>query len=242
MTKKALRALLAALVVAAGLPAPARGAAIAIGFDNATVGVTLGGPNTYGWQFSTTASIHVVALGLWDARSIVHGQSGPFGDGLDAPHRIALWDVQSPSVPLVSVVVPRGRSAALISGFRYVDVTRTTLEARHDYVIAAEYHVGDDGFAAAINNPQFVLSVSDDIVFGGRRWGPWTGTPEFPGNYYPGEVADFGPNFRYVPEPSLTILGLVACIAGACRYRRRVRPSRLDGPTVQSARVRGART
>lgn len=226
MTKPGMRALFLALVVAAVLPAPARSAEIAIGFDNATVGVTLGGPNTYGWQFRTTARIHLIALGLWDARSIVNGQSGPFGDGLDAPHRIALWEVQSPELPLVSMVVPRGTSAALISGFRYVDVARTTLEARRDYVIAAEYHVGDDGFAAAINNPQFALSVSHDIVFGGRRWGPWTGTLEFPVNYYPGEVADFGPNFRYVPEPSLTTLVLVACAAGAWRCQRRRRGAR----------------
>lgn len=221
MKNPALRALCLVVVVAAGLPASARGAAIAIGFDNATVGVTLGGPNTYGWQFRTTSRIHVLALGLWDGRSIVHGQSGPFGDGLDAPHRIGLWEVQSPAVPLVSAVVPRGQAAALIRGFRYVDVTRTTLEAGRDYVIAGDYHVGDDGFAAAINNPQFALSVRDDIAFGGRRWGPWTGGLEFPVNYYPGEVADFGPNFRYVPEPSSIALLLLAGTAAAWRRRQR---------------------
>lgn len=221
MMNPALRALSLAVLVAVGCAAPVRGNAFAIGFDNAAVGVTLGGPNTYGWQFRTTAEIHVFGLGLWDGRSIVHGQSGPFGDGLDAPHRIGLWDVHSPAVPLVSAVVPGGKAATLVRGFRYVDVTRTTLEAGHDYVIAGDYHRGDDGVAAAVNNPLFVLSVGEGIEFGGRRWGPWTGNLEFPVNYYPGEVADFGPNFRYVPEPATASLVLVACIAGAWRHRRR---------------------
>src|ERR1019366_4282792 len=199
----AIMALIAIFIVSA------RAGETAIGFDTTQYWSLSGGTGVLRWQFTTRSDIQVSALGLYDNFSIYSG--GFPGDGLVEQHPIGIWDISSPSDPLVSALIPAGTAAQLMNGFRYVSVGPVVLPAGHDYVIGALYLSQDlkpmDFTTQAINNPTFVLTVSPEIEFEGYRWDNLT-VLAFPQSYHAGEVGAFGPNFVYadVPEPSTLAL------------------------------------
>jgi hypothetical protein len=195
----------------------ARADQTAIGFDTDRSWNLQGGPGTFGWQFTARADIQISSLGLYDNSGIFGG--GFPGDGLLESHAIGIWDVADPSIPLVSALIPAGTGAPLLSGFRFVDTGIVTLTANHEYVIAALYPSPDltseDFTTGSANNPDFVLTVSPEIEFGGYRFNNNSSMLAFPENHEPGLLFAFGPNFMIVPEPpslTLSLLGLMALL------------------------------
>jgi len=190
---------------------------IAIAFDTDRIWDMGGGVSTFGWQFTARSAIQISSLGLYDNPSAFDG--GFPGDGLLDSHEIGIWDVAEPSIPLVSTFIPAGTGAPLLNGFRFVDIGPVTLTTNHDYVIAALYPshdpISQDETTGSFNNPDFVLTVSPKIEFGGYRVNPDVSIFAFPEHYEPGVLYAFGPNFTIVPEPSslaLSLLGLMALL------------------------------
>jgi hypothetical protein len=198
----------------------ARADEIAIAFDTDRFWDMGGGVSTFGWQFTARSDIQISSLGLYDNPSAFDG--GFPGDGLLDSHEIGIWDVADPSIPLVSALIPAGTGVPLLNGFRFVDIGPVTLSANHDYVIAALYPSQDPisqdettGSFGGFDNPDFVLTVSPKIEFGGYRANPDVSIFAFPEYYEPGVLYAFGPNFTIVPEPSslaLILLGLMALL------------------------------
>ena len=204
-----------AAVLAATLAGSVHADQTAIAFDATKLWGLDGGTGVFGWQFTTHSDIQVSALGIYDSAGF-----GYVGDGLLESHLIAIWDVSSPSTPLVSGTIPDNANATLVDGFRYVSTPLVTLTAGHNYVIGALYPHTWDQTTGAINNPGFVLTVDSALGFGGYQWSN-AGALSFPPNYVPGSQFAFGPNFTFttVPEPSIFALCALA-IAPLLRLRR----------------------
>ena len=194
---------------AATLAASVHADQTAIAFDATKLWGLDGGTGVFGWQFTTHSDIQVTALGMYDSFS-----SSYVGDGLLESHPIAIWDVSSPSSPLVSGVIPDNANATLVNGFRYVSTPLVTLADGHNYVIGALYPHTWDQTTGAPNNAGFVLTVDPAIGFGGYRWNNST-VLSFPGNYQAGLQLAFGPNFTFtaIPEPSTSGLCVLVCAA-----------------------------
>jgi cysteine-rich repeat protein len=131
-----------ALALAVGAPAAAS-AQPAVSFD---IPNTFGcGPNNVeGWQFQTTESVIVSALGVWDSPS----GGGPFnpGNGLNFAIPVGLYD--SSCEQLAAVTIPAGTTATLIETYRYVGITPRVLPAGQTFRVAAVMHCND-------STPQF---------------------------------------------------------------------------------------
>jgi cysteine-rich repeat protein len=98
------------------------------------------GPNNVeGWQFQTTTSVTVSALGVYDSSN----GPGPVttGDGLNFAIPVGLYD--SACAQLASVTVPAGTTATLIADYRYVGITPLVLSAGQTYRVAAVMHCND---------------------------------------------------------------------------------------------------
>ena len=186
-----------------------------------------GGPVIFGWQFSPQFPIRVTSIGLFDT----FNGSGifQFGDGFHQSHRISLWDLSQPSTPLVSIVMGSGLAGTLDSGFRFIPIPELSLDQGRSYVIGAAYTSTDPALMDWVTGNNFQegpsISIANGIDFMGYRWGSLEdgSSIRMPENLLPGDVAAFGPNFKFVPEPStwaLVILGTALFAAAGMRQRR----------------------
>lgn len=80
-----------------------------------------------GWEFETTASVEITALGIWDSD----------GNGLDVEVPIGLWN--DAGQLLATTDLPAGTTARLVDGFRYADITPVKLPSGKRFVVAALY-------------------------------------------------------------------------------------------------------
>ena len=215
----------------------ARAGQAAVAFDTSRYWSMQGGAGVYGWQFTTRSDIQISSLGIYDGD--FNGPGGFPGDGLAESHAIAIWDVASPSDPLVSALIPAGTEAPLVSGFRYVSTRPVTLTANREYVIAALYSIQDsihlDYMTGLVNNSSFDLTVSPDIEIGaGGYWENGQSALVFPEEGYLSGLqwAPFGANFIYttiVPEPSSFTLSVLATIIFFCWSKSPTRRYRGSG-------------
>jgi len=161
---------------------------------------------TLGWQFSTNTSFQVTHLG-WCDRD---------GDGLEAEHEIAIWNLSQQI--LTTGVVQSGTASPLDDLFRWVEITPITLEAGQDYIVAGTSHLDWRTSVASYD-------LAGEINYLGNRggWGASAGPImlHWPNQYnLAGGEGYWGPSFRIVPEPTaLTLLAVAA--AGMIRRRRR---------------------
>jgi hypothetical protein len=181
-----------------------------------------GGPNVYGWSFTTTTTLRIGSFGLYDAFN---------GDGLAASHSIGLWDVSQPTNPLVTALIPSGFAAPLVNGFRYVPISPVVLSSGHEYVVAASYH-SDDNVIGTVNNPLLTITSGEGIILGDYRFGSGPDPLAFPENFESGPgpgagpFSGIGPNFTYtpVPESSTLLCSAVGVLAVIARMVRRQTP------------------
>jgi cysteine-rich repeat protein len=98
------------------------------------------GPNNVeGWQFQTTASVTVSALGVYDSSN----GPGPItvGDGLNFSIPVGLFD--SECEQLAAVAIPAGTVATLINDYRYVGIAPIVLAAGQTYRVGAVMRCND---------------------------------------------------------------------------------------------------
>lgn len=106
------------------------------------------GPNNVeGWQFQTTASVTVSALGVYDSST----GDGPVipGDGLNFAIPVGLYD--SECKELASLTIPAGTVATLIADYRYVGIAPLVLSAGQTYRVGAVMRCDD--FTPQFQNP-----------------------------------------------------------------------------------------
>jgi hypothetical protein len=82
---------------------------------------------TDGWEFSVEKTLAITSLGVWDYKL----------DGFATEIPVGIWNAEGKL--LVSQTVPKGKAAAEIDGFRYVDIAPTVLQPGSGYVIGAAY-------------------------------------------------------------------------------------------------------
>jgi hypothetical protein len=176
--------------------------------------------NTYGYEFTTSVALAVQSLGVFDAGF----------NGLAENHQVGIWE-QGNSAALASVLVPAGSSAALVNGFRYVDLPSTlALNAGTTYRIGALYLGAGDGFVECIVGCSSL--TGHGITLGGSFYSAPPSTslayPNVPTSVSPGY---FGPNFQVkvdVPGP-LPLAGALSAFGFSRRLRRRIRSCRSQG-------------
>ncbi|MBP6815881.1 MAG: PEP-CTERM sorting domain-containing protein [Burkholderiaceae bacterium] len=112
-----------------------------------------GADTTRGYGFTVTGSNLVAAqLGVWDEG----------GDGLAESHQVGLWN--STGTLLASVTVGSGTSAALVDGFRYVDIVDVPL-AVGSYTVGAFFIGGSqDPQALALVGLATAPGITYDVL------------------------------------------------------------------------------
>ncbi len=212
LTGGARRALVAATLVLAAVPALA---APAVVVSNVNGPSSLGNPPyTLGWSFSTNDAITVNALGVFDSGL----------DGLATRYQVGLWD--SGGVLLASATVAAGVSAPLTNQFRYATVAGVALGAGRTYTIGALIDSSADAvlFPGEVNG----FSTAAEISFLESRFidGATLTDPTIGGGVQAGY---FGPNFLFsastneTPEPASLLLVAMAIAALRASQTRRAR-------------------
>ena len=162
-----------------------------------------------GWAFTTSNTITVTALGLWDEG----------GNGLTRAYQVGIWNAGG--TLRVSGTVPERESGMLIDGFRFANVGSTVLSPG-SYVIGALYPDDDDRFVheASVTMAQGITHDGGRFRFGAGFAFPTTApNPIFEAGY-------FGPNFRFttavIPEPGTwALVGTGLLGLGGLALRRR---------------------
>lgn len=181
-----------------------------------TVGQSGGNPGfigTVGYDFTTTSSFAVTALGFYDDN----------GDGLLSSHVVGIFDAATQSL-LVSATVQAGTTHLLLNGFRWVSVPEIVL-APGSYLMVATLN-GDPG-----TFDPFVYEATNPVVTNGFILGNASlsesgsgSTLTFPTVNEGVPYGFFGANMAVaaVPEPSTYGLGLggLALVCAAIRRRR----------------------
>jgi hypothetical protein len=203
--KKTLPILLA-LACLVAIPAMADTPAATM--DNTTGQALANGPFTLGWQFSTSSTITVTWLGVFDPGGLVES------------HDVGLWDAAGNLMG--SATVPAGGCGFMVNQFCYSLVNFTLAPGTYD--LGAVWLDGADpmlfpttpviNFATAPG----ITYIQNDFIAGGTLTDPTNHTGPPPGY--------FGPNFLFTstigtPEPgSLVLLGSgVLGLAGMLRRK-----------------------
>ncbi len=186
------------------------------GITIAPGGARLSGDFTIGFEFTTTTSLLVSSLGVYD-----HDQ-----DGLAGSHQVGIWRVSDQALLTSSTVTT---TSALDGLFRYESVAPITLPAGNTYRIGALYTVAvGDFYLAEANFGGY--TVASGLTFN-RPNGAVFDTLGFA---YPTQIAisrdgHFSANFKFTssaaaPEPgSLALLGLGGVfVLGVVRRRKAV--------------------
>lgn len=163
---------------------------------------------TLGYAFTTSSTVDVVALGVYDAG----------GDGLTESHPVGLWDVTG--TLLGSTTVPAG-GGTLVDGFRFVSISDLRLDPG-SYVVAAR--MGSEFYLRGQPGPG--ISTGPAVAFQADRYLE-SRQLDFPifsaGGGYHGW---FGGNFQYVPVPEASawatglVFGLGALMTVKATRRR----------------------
>lgn len=168
---------------------------------------------TLGWQFSTSTSIAVNALGLFDDSQ----------DGLAEGHQIGLWNAAG--TLLASTTVGAGVLVPLTNQFRYSSIASVIL-GPGTYQVGALYSSIADSLVYHGNVTGF--AAAPEVSFIGRAFSAGN-TLTNPSNSSNAPNGHFGPNFLFnlanqVPEPvSLMLAGLALAALAATRRK----PSRI---------------
>ncbi len=209
------RLVFSALLGAATLLTTTTGRAqlVALDFDDSTASSSNIGSWMLGYGFHVKSPITVTGLAYWDAGA----------DGLVETHAVGLWTNAGGS-PLASALLPAGTGAALLSGWRYVDVAPVALGIG-DYVVAGTHSAGADPYS----DYPMVYTVLPEISYRGSRFVRIEDTNlTFPKETY-AMFGYFGGNFvvgsgtETVPEPSTYGLFAAGTLVGLAAWRRRRR-------------------
>ena len=164
-----------------------------------------------GWAFDVVANegITVSHLSIYDRNA----------DGLAVSHDIAICT--SDGTMIISGTVPTGEAAPLDKNgmFRLVNIDDVLLPQADNYVIAAYYRNGFDGFESQVSG----LSLHPSLEYVDKRVSVHVFGFEVPLTAMADPPGYFGPSFEIAPEPStialatLSVLGLVVCNWRRCR-------------------------
>lgn len=182
-----------------------------VGFGNGTVS-----NSTRGYAFTVTGSDLVAAqLGVWDAG----------GNGLVESHQVGLWN--STGTLLASATVGSGTSAALIDGFRYVDIVDVPLAAG-SYTVGAFFFNGSQDLQALDLTG---LATAPGITYDDLRFINGVSSLTMPTNPLNGRTGLIGGTLMVdsitaptsdVPEPESALLALMGVgLLSLARARRR---------------------
>lgn len=156
-----------------------------------------------GYRFHVNATISIDALGIYD------------DDGLNQPHLVGLWD--SSENLLASVTVANGDPH--VGTFTYHSVgSLITLNAGSDYYLAGETHSDNWPYLAhdIVFDPALSYVSSHFTSFQFTTFG------------FPDRIADdrqyMMVNLNIVPEPSSSVLFIIALAALMAARRRRWQP------------------
>ena len=198
---------------ALGFTTVAHAQLVGLDFDDSTASSSDSGDWMLGYGFRVKSPITVTGLAYWDAGA----------DGLVEAHAVGLW-TSAGGPPLASAVLPAGTGAALLSGWRYVNVAPITLGIG-DYVVAGTHSAGADNYS----DYPMVYTVLPEITYRGSRFVALEDTNlAFPTETY-AMFGYFGGNFvggsgtETVPEPATYGLFAAGALLGVVVWRRRRR-------------------
>ena len=165
---------------------------------------------TRGWEFTTTNSITVSALGWWDEG----------GNGLAASHQVSLWTTGG--TVLASTTVPAGTGAPLSGGFRYNPITSVVL-APGTYVVAGKSTSTDQVVFELTGGTQMVFAPGITFV---RNRHNGANSFSFPSTSQVNiDMGMFAASFQFgsasAPEPGTLALVALGMAGGLVARRRR---------------------
>lgn len=167
--------------------------------------------STRGYAFNVTQpGVKVTHLSIWDANQ----------DGIADSHAVGLWNPAG--TLLASVLVPVGTAAALVDGFRTVDIPDLTLDVGDGYVVGATFLQGSGDWQAA---GLLGLAVAPGLVYvegrfvngtgAGLLTRPLSATDGLPGGSF---LIDGVPGVLPAPG-SVALVGLALLLAAGQRRR-----------------------